>query len=98
MKKQFLGLVMLFLMSCAGLSTPVAPSQPNLVVPTATAITPTPLPTPTLAPYEQYSIDYLRERTYGGGTIEVLETLAETESFTSYSIRYPSDGLNIYGF
>src|SRR6185503_11960523 len=30
--------------------------------------------------------------------IEVVEKLAETDLFTSYSIRYPSDGLNIYGF
>lgn len=27
-----------------------------------------------------------------------MEMLAENEWFTSYSIRYPSDGLNIYGF
>ena len=67
-------------------------------IPTATVVTPTPLPTPTLAPYEQYTIDYLRRRTYGGGNIEILEKLAENDVFTSYSIRYPSDGLNIYGF
>jgi uncharacterized protein len=71
---------------------------PTVIVPTATVITPTPLPTPTLAPYEQYTIDYLRRRAYGGGSIEVLEALAENDTFTSYSIRYPSDGLNIYGF
>lgn len=28
----------------------------------------------------------------------MLETLLETDVFTSYSIRYPSDGLVIYGF
>jgi dipeptidyl aminopeptidase/acylaminoacyl peptidase len=74
---------------------------------TTTAITPTltagpPNPTltlfPTPAPYEQYTIDYLRGRTYGSGAIEVLETMEETDSFTRYLIRYPSDGLNIYGF
>jgi len=69
-----------------------------MVVPTSTVITPTPLPTATLAPYEQFTIDYLRKRTYGGGGIEVLEKLSETGSFSSYSIRYPSDGLHIYGF
>lgn len=72
--------------------------QPTVVIPTATIVTPTPLPTPTLAPYEEYTIDYLRQRSYGGGKIEVLEKLSENDSFTSYSIRYPSDGLNIYGF
>jgi len=66
----------------------------------------TPSPTPTLAPsatltpapYEQYTIEFLRGRTYGGGNIEVLETMEETDSFTRYLIRYPSDELNIYGF
>ena len=61
-------------------------------------ITATPLPTATLAPYEQYTMDYLRKRAYGGGKIEILQTLSETDQFTSYSFRYPSDGLNIYGF
>jgi dipeptidyl aminopeptidase/acylaminoacyl peptidase len=37
-------------------------------------------------------------RTYGGGQIEFLEVLAQNLYFTRYLIRYPSDGLNIYGF
>jgi len=54
----------------------------------------------TLAPYPygQYSIDLLRGRTYGGGDIEIVETMEANDSFTRYQIRYPSDGLNIYGF
>ena len=80
------------------LATPVALPPPTLVLPTATAVSPTPLPAPTLAAFEQYTIDYLRSRTYGGGVIQVLEKLTETESFTSYSIHYASDGLNIFGF
>ena len=60
-------------------------------------------PTATIAPatpepYEQYTIDALRQRTYGEGTIEVVETMEENDRFTRYLIRYPSDGLNIYGF
>lgn len=55
-------------------------------------------PAATLAPYEGYTVDYLRGRTYGSGNIEVVETMEETETFTRYLIRYPSDGLNIYGF
>ena len=98
MKRRFLPLAALLLISCSLLGTPVAPPQATVVIPTATVITPTPLPTPTLAPYEQYTIDYLRKRMYGGGNIEVLETLAENDAFTSYSIRYPSDGLTVYGF
>ena len=92
-------LVSLLLASCSLLGAPVAPAPQTIVVlPTATVITPTPFPTPTLAPYEGYTIDYLRKRTYGGGTMQVLEKLAENDSFASYSIRYPSEGLNIYGF
>jgi dipeptidyl aminopeptidase/acylaminoacyl peptidase len=70
----------------------------TVVIPTPTWVTPTPLPTPTLKPYEQYTTDSLRRRSYGGGQIEVLEKLAETDLYTSQAIRYPSDGLNIYGF
>ncbi|MGE5643277.1 MAG: alpha/beta hydrolase family protein [Byssovorax cruenta] len=88
----------LVLIACAALATPVALPTARPIAPAATVITPTSLPTQTLAPYEQYTIDYLRKRTYGGGKIEVLQTLADTDSFSGYAIRYPSDGLNIYGF
>jgi uncharacterized protein len=98
MKKQFMVVLALFMIACSLLATPVPPPTATVVVPTPTLVTPTPLPTPTLKPYEQYTIDYLRRRTYGGGKIEVLEKLDETDLYTSYSIRYPSDGLNIYGF
>ena len=101
MKRQFLPFVVLLLISCSLLGVPVPTRPPaSVVIPTgtATAITSTPLPTVTLAPYEQYTIDYLQRRTYGGGNLEILEKLAESDSFTSYSVRYPSDGLNIYGF
>jgi dipeptidyl aminopeptidase/acylaminoacyl peptidase len=70
----------------------------TVALPTAVVITPTALPTPTLAPFEQYTIPYLGRRAYGGGKIEVVEKLSESDIFASYSIRYPSDGLNIYGF
>jgi dipeptidyl aminopeptidase/acylaminoacyl peptidase len=43
-------------------------------------------------------IDDLRARTYGGGVITVLDTLAVTDAFTRSLIAYPSDGLTIYGF
>ena len=59
---------------------------------------PTPTSIATLAPYEQYTIEGLRKRTYGGGNVEVLELMEEKDSFTRYLIRYPSDGLMIYGF
>lgn len=96
--RKLLTLLTLLLTSCALRATPVVAPAATLALPTATVITPTSLPTPTLAPYEQYTIDYLSKRSYGGGKIEVLEKIAESDLFTSYSIRYPSDGLNIYGF
>ena len=86
------------LMACSAKATPVALPTATAVIPTPTVATPTPLPTPTLEPYEQYTIDYLRQRPYGGGKIELLQKLLETDYFTSYAIRYPSDGLMIYGF
>ena len=62
------------------------------------SISPTATTLATLAPYEQYTIDGLRKRTYGGGNVQVLEVMEEKDSFTRYLIRYPSDGLIIYGF
>jgi uncharacterized protein len=98
MRKKILTVFVLLSISCSTLATPVALPSATIPPPTATLVTPTALPTPTLKPYEQYTIDYLRERTYGGGRIEVLEKQDETNLYTSYAIRYPSDGLNIYGF
>lgn len=85
-------------MGCSLFLAPIPTPLPTLVVPTATKIVPTSTPALTLEPFEEYTIEYLRQRAYGGGRIEVLETLLETDAFTSYSIRYPSDGLMIYGF
>jgi dipeptidyl aminopeptidase/acylaminoacyl peptidase len=53
---------------------------------------------PTPDPYYAWSIEYLRSRTYGGGQIEFLEVMSQNMYFTRYLVRYPSDGLNIYGF
>jgi dienelactone hydrolase len=49
-------------------------------------------------PFEAYTITKLRVRQYGGGEIENLKSLGGGTGFTRYEIRYPSDGLNIYGF
>jgi len=65
------------------------------VVPTPTA---TPAPTPTPNPYADLTIDALAARSWGGGLLEITDTLEENDSFTRYEIRYPSDGLMIYGF
>lgn len=37
-------------------------------------------------------------RTYGGGKLDIEDTLEETDTFTRYLISYPSDGLIVYGF
>ena len=97
MRKYLFTLIALFLAACSLNAVSPTPTA-TVAIPTATMVTLTPLPTQTLAPYEEYTIDYLRRRTYGGGQIEVVEKLDETDFFTSYSIRYPSDGLTIYAF
>ncbi|MCO5196284.1 MAG: alpha/beta fold hydrolase [Anaerolineae bacterium] len=85
-------------------ATPAAPSTPIPTAsptPTATATstaTATPLPTATPDPYAALSIDALAKRTYGGGQLEIVDLLLETETFKRYLITYPSDGLTIYGF
>jgi dipeptidyl aminopeptidase/acylaminoacyl peptidase len=60
----------------------------------------TPLPTlsATPEPYQEYSIEHLRSRTYGGGGIEIIDTLGSNSAFTRHYFRYDSDELNIYGF
>ena len=84
-----------------------APTHISTTIPTLTATatqpptaTATLLPTisPTPDPYYNWSNAYLRSRTYGGGQIEFLEVMDQNLYFTRYLIRYPSDGLNIYGF
>src|SRR5690554_3439673 len=60
--------------------------------------TATPSPSPTVDRYAGLRIPYLAAREYGGGEIEVVQTLAENSYFTRLLIRYPSDGLTIYGF
>lgn len=59
---------------------------------------PTPSPTLTPDPYAGLSIPELSARTYGGGTLEVQDVLAENSYFTRLLVTYPSDGLTIAGF
>ena len=105
MKRLLLTIILATLNACAP-----AP-QPATVTPTFTSTpSPTPIPTatqtatavptlsPTPDPYFAYTNDYLRSRAYGGGQIEFVEVLGQNLYFTRYLIRYPSDGLNIYGF
>lgn len=98
-------LTTLLLTSCLP-AAPLPTSTPtHTVIPLVTATslpteTPTFVPTvsPTPDPYYTWSNTYLRSRTYGGGQIEFIEVMQQTLYFTRYLVRYPSDGLNIYGF
>lgn len=83
--------------------TPKAVVSPALTpVPPTSTLTALPQPTPTsptdTAAYEPYTIDALRNRTYGGGEIKIVKTMENNDLFTRYLIRYPSDDLMIYGF
>lgn len=49
-------------------------------------------------PYANLTIDALSNRDYGGGSLDIVDTLESNEAFTRYLITYPSDGLIIYGF
>jgi len=103
---QRLSLFFLFLLFACQPSQ-VLPTQtlppPNILIET---ITPSPFPTETLSPSPTptteelifpYTIDGLRQHDYQSGEIRILETLTETDTYTSYLIDYPSDGLTITG-
>jgi uncharacterized protein len=110
----FLSLILTILLgSCSPAIVPVVPTLTALPVPTRTpAPTVTPYPTPTRAPtwtpeptltpalsaYAQYSIESLRQREYGSGQVEVVQKVDRNKVYTRYVIRYPSDGLTIYGY
>jgi dienelactone hydrolase len=81
--------------------TPVIPatSAPTTVLtPVPTAGNFEPLPSPTPLPYAGLFIADLARRDYGGGALEIVDTLEVNDDFTRYLITYPSDGLTIYGF
>ncbi|MCA9969131.1 MAG: alpha/beta fold hydrolase, partial [Anaerolineales bacterium] len=80
---------------------------PTAIPPTQTAVPPThtavptltsPPPTPPPDPYAGLSIEALAARGYGGGQLDIVDTLAETDTLTRYLFTYPSDGLTIYGY
>jgi len=76
------------LASLARTNTP--PAEPAFNLPSAPSSTPD--------PYADFTIDYLTQRNYGGGEIQVKDVLASNSIFTRTLITYPSDGLTIYGF
>jgi dienelactone hydrolase len=67
------------------------------VTPSQTA-SPTIPPIPTADSYVGLRIKELAARSYGGGQLNIIDTLDVNDDFTRYLITYPSDGLNIYGY
>ena len=82
--------------SASPLPTATTPPSvtPTAIPPSATNVAPTSTPDP----YAELTIDALAARSYGGGLLEITDTLESNEIFTRYEIKYPSDGLTIYGF
>ena len=86
------------------------PAATEIALITAVAATPTPIPTllpsptappfadATLDPYAALTIESLVARSYGGGFLQIEETLEQNEAFSRYLIRYPSDDLTIFGY
>lgn len=97
--KRFILILTLVVSACSqNLQPTPTPESPTASVTATLSPTATLAASATPAPYEQYTINYLRKRTYGGGKVDVLKVLADNNTLTRYLIRYPSDGLNIYGF
>lgn len=87
--------------SVAVTSTPTATKSPTATMLSSTATaTATGAPTATADPwsaYAPYTIEGLRNRSYGEGQIEIVRVMEQTPSFTRYLIAYRSDGLRITG-
>lgn len=82
-----------------------SPPAPVALSSTWTPTLPPPSPTtpaatisPTPDPYRDLTIDYLASRDYGGGELQIVDVLQQTSLYTRYTVNYPSDGLDIYGF
>jgi uncharacterized protein len=104
MKQSLCLLLFLTLVACQP-SISAAETIPTALAPTATS-TPSPVPTFTKTPSPTptieelifpYTIEGLRQHTFKGGKIHIRSKLDENDSFTTYLIDYPSDGLTITG-
>lgn len=78
--------------------TPAFTRTPAPTLTRRPSFTPFVTPTFTPAPYDRYTITYLRARAYGDGQVELAAKMDENKLFKRYSFTYPSDGLRIYGF
>lgn len=106
MKRCLSLLIFIVLAACQpspAVSVPATLPPPQLIIET---ITPSPVPTLTFTPSptpttEQllfpYTIEGLRQHDFQSGKIHIRSTLDENDSFKTYLIDYPSDGLTITG-
>lgn len=82
---------------------PDTPTAPATLLPRPPS-TPPIVETATIAassttdPYARFTIEGLAARSYGGGELNMVETIHVTESFTRTLVSYESDGLTVYGF
>ena len=91
--------------SAAPESAPPTSTAPQVIAETRTPslvptvyLSPTPSPTPTVEELIfPYTIDGLRQHEFQSGEIRIRSTLSENDSFITYLIEYPSDGLTITG-
>lgn len=81
-----------------GRATLLPSPSPSLIIEVTATLSPTPELPPTPDPYGGLSVADLASRDYGGGSLDIIDTVESNESFTRYLITYPSDGLTIYGF
>lgn len=92
-------------------SATLAPPQVRTALPSPSASptalpTDTPIPSQTATatithtpdPYGAYTMEYLVNRDYGGGELQIVETLDVNSFFTRTLVAYPSDGLTMVGF
>lgn len=106
MKRRVILFIVIGLVACRP-APPIALqetlSSPHVITATATpsplpAQTLTPSPTPTLEELIfPFTIEGLRQHSYESGKIHIRSTLDKNDSFTTYLIDYPSDGLTITG-
>jgi dienelactone hydrolase len=89
-------------------ATSTPPKSPAVTATLPVTPLPTPLPTnsppraaefsPTPDPYVLLSVEALAKREYGGGKLEILQTVEANDHFSRYLITYPSDDLSVAGF
>ena len=92
--------VILFLSACQASAATATPTPSATIIPSTSTPTNTPLPTATKTTeqaIQPYTIEGLRNHEFENGPITIIETLLETENFTRYLIKYPSDGITITG-